>query len=154
MKKALYGLKQAPRSWYSRIDQHFQKLEFLKSPSEATYYVKGIDTNLILVSVYVDDLLVTGSDERLVEKFKVDMLKLFEMIDLGLMSYFLGMEVKQDRDGFLINQRKYAKEILKNLHMEDCRTPDTSMNQKEKFSKDDVLKKLMKANIGATRLVA
>ena len=55
LKKALDGLKQAPRAQYSRIDEHLQSLGFVKSPSEATLYVKETDANLIVVSVYVDD---------------------------------------------------------------------------------------------------
>ena len=50
------------------------------------------------------------------------------MIDLGLMSYFLGMKVKQDHDGVFISQKKYAREILKKLHMEDCKSTSTPMN--------------------------
>ncbi|RVW22457.1 hypothetical protein CK203_099258 [Vitis vinifera] len=109
-------------AWYSRIDEHLQSLGFVKSPS---------------------------SNEKLVKEFKAEMLKVFEMTDLGLMSYFLGMEVKQDHDGVFISQKKYAKEILNKFHMEDCKRTSTPMNQKEKFSKDDGAKKWMKANIGA-----
>jgi len=65
------------------------------------------------------------------------MLKVFEMMDLGLMSYFLGMEVKQNQDGVFICQMKYVGEILMKFHMEDCKCTNTPMNQKEKFSKDD-----------------
>jgi hypothetical protein len=65
------------------------------------------------VSLYVDDLLVTGSNELLVEEFKQEMMNVFEMIDLGLMTYFLGMEVKQSQNEVFICQKKYAKEILK-----------------------------------------
>ncbi|KAL6311410.1 hypothetical protein AAG906_035533 [Vitis piasezkii] len=145
LKKALYGLKQAPVACRG-IDEHLQSLGFVKSPSEATLYVKGTDANLIVVSVYVDDLLVTGSNEKLVKEFKVEMLKVFEMTDLGLMSYFMGMEVKQDHDGVFISQKKYAKEILNKFHMEDCKGSDTN-ESKEKFSKDDGEEKWMKANI-------
>ena len=49
------------------------------------------------MSLYVDDLLVTGSNVKLVEEFKEDMRKAFEMTNLGIMTYFLGMEVKQDQ---------------------------------------------------------
>ena len=55
-----------------------------------------------VIFVYVDDLLVIGSDEKLIEEFKAEMLKEFEMTVLGLMSYFLGMEVKQRHDGIFI----------------------------------------------------
>ena len=95
LKKALYGLKQAPRAWYSRIDSHLTDLGFTKSLSEFTLYIKKVDTDVIIVSLYVDDLLVTGSNEKLIEKFKEEMKNVFEMTDLGKMSFFLGMEVQQ-----------------------------------------------------------
>lgn len=94
LKKTLYVLKQAPRAWYSRIDEHLQKLGIVKSLSEVTLDVKGTYTNLVIVSIYVDDLLVTRNNEDLVAEFKTEMLKVFEMTDLGFMAYFLGMEVK------------------------------------------------------------
>ncbi|XP_052193894.1 uncharacterized mitochondrial protein AtMg00810-like [Diospyros lotus] len=65
------------------------------------------------------------------------MLQEFEMTDLGLMSYVLGMEVKKNHDGVFICQKKYAREILKKFHMEDCKSTSTPMNQKVKFSKHD-----------------
>ncbi|GMP62936.1 LOW QUALITY PROTEIN: hypothetical protein CsSME_00024846 [Camellia sinensis var. sinensis] len=104
LKKTLYGLKQAPRAWYSRIDSHLLSLGFVKSLSEFTLYVKEA-TDLIIVPVYVDDLLIIGSNEELVKEFKAEMLMVFEMTDLGLMSYFLGMEVKQRQHEVFICQK-------------------------------------------------
>ncbi|XP_020263962.1 uncharacterized protein LOC109839911 [Asparagus officinalis] len=137
LKKALYGLKQAPRAWYSRIDVHLLSLGFVKSLSEATLYVKHKDDDILIVSLYVDDLLVTGNNIMLVEEFKQEMMQVFEMTDLGLMTYFLGMEVKQGKNEVFICQKKYAKEILKKFQMEECKTVSTPMNQKEKLSKED-----------------
>jgi len=88
-------------------------LGFVKSLSKATLYVKLKDNDVLIVSLYVDDLLVIGSNELLVEEFKQEMMNVFEMIDLGLMTYFLGMEVKQSQNEVFICQKKYAKEILK-----------------------------------------
>ena len=65
------------------------------------------------------------------------MMQAFEMTDLGLMSYFLGMEIKQGQDEVFIYQKKYAKEILKKFNMEDCKEMNTPMNKKEKLSKND-----------------
>ena len=59
------------------------------------------------------------------------------MTDLGLMSYFLGIEIKQNQDEVSLSQRKYAKEILKKFLMENCKAVNTPMNQKEKLIKDD-----------------
>ena len=94
LKKALYGLKQAPRAWYSKIDEHLLSLGFKKSMSEATLYVKHHNNDVLIVSLYVDDLLLTGNNARPVEDFKQEMMKGFEMIDLRLMTFFLGMEIK------------------------------------------------------------
>jgi hypothetical protein len=63
-------------------------------------------------------LLILRNDEKLIKEFKAEILKVFEMTYLGLLSYFLGMEVKQSHDGIFICQKKYAREILKKFHME------------------------------------
>ena len=77
LKKALYGLKQAPRAWYSRIDEHLLNLGFAKSLSESTLYVKHNGAGILIISLYVDDLLVTGNQTSLVEKFKLEMMEFF-----------------------------------------------------------------------------
>jgi hypothetical protein len=81
--------------------------------------------------------LITGSNELQIEEFKQEMMRVFEMTDLGLMTYFLGMEVKQSKNEVFICQKKYAKEILKKFQMEECKATSTPMNQKEKLCKDD-----------------
>ncbi|XP_058009645.1 uncharacterized mitochondrial protein AtMg00810-like [Hevea brasiliensis] len=65
------------------------------------------------------------------------MMKVFEITNLGLMSYFLGIEIKQKENEVFISQNKYAKEILKKFQMEDCKAVNTPMNQKEKLCKED-----------------
>lgn len=64
-------------------------------------------------------------------------MNIFEMTDLGLMTYFLGMEITQRKNEIFICQKKYAREILKKFHLDDCKEVNTPMNQKEKFSKED-----------------
>lgn len=95
LRKALYGLKQAPRAWYSRIDHHLKELGYIKSDSEHTLYRKeGKDDEVLLIILYVDDIVYTSSSSTLLEQFKLDMMNTFNMSDMGLMSYFLGLEVK------------------------------------------------------------
>jgi hypothetical protein len=62
LKKALYRLKQAPRAWYGRIDDYLISSSFQKILSEATLYVKKINNDVLVISLYVDDLLVTGGN--------------------------------------------------------------------------------------------
>ncbi|KAJ8641623.1 hypothetical protein MRB53_018317 [Persea americana] len=72
-----------------------------------------------------------------IDAFKREMKDVFEMSDLGKMTFFLGMEVKQTQNEIFICQHKYAKEILKKFNMEECKPKATPMNQKEKFCKED-----------------
>ena len=136
--KALYGLKQAPRAWYSRVDTYFLQNGFKMSQNEATLYVKT-DGNgsKIIVSLYVDDLLVTGNNDDGIIKFKESMLKEFEMTDLGVMNYFLGMEVHQLNDGIFLSQRKYAMDVLRKFKMESCKPVSTPLAINEKLTKSD-----------------
>ena len=125
LKKALYGLKQAPRAWYSRIDDHLSDLGFQKSLSESTLYIKHVNSYIIIISLYVDDLLVTGSNVMLIQELKKERMKVLEMTDLGEMDFFLGMKIKQIQDQIFICQKKYAKEILRKFRMDDCKSMST-----------------------------
>jgi len=102
LKKALYELKQALRAWYIRIDDYLMSFGFQKSLSEVTLYVKKINNDILIISLYIDDPLVTGSNAQQVEEFKQKMMQTFEMTDLGLMIFFLGMEIKQSKDEIFI----------------------------------------------------
>lgn len=95
MHKALYGLKHEPRAWYRKIDDCFVKQGFVKNSSEHSLYKKVADEGkILLVCIYLDDLICMGTSAMMIEEFKQSMNKAFEMSDLGLMSYFLGLEVK------------------------------------------------------------
>ena len=74
LKKALYGLKQAPRCWNSKIDEYLLKNGFIKSPSEPSLYVKKEGTDFLILCLYVDDLIYTGTNAKMVEDFKKAMM--------------------------------------------------------------------------------
>ena len=92
LKKALYGLKQAPRTWYDIIDSFLSSLGFTKSKADSTLYYKVEEWNPVILLLYVDDLFVTGED-GLIDDMKRKLAAEFEMKDLGMMHYFLSMEV-------------------------------------------------------------
>jgi hypothetical protein len=93
LKKVLYGLRQAPRAWNAKLDGSLLSLGFRKSTAEHGVHVRGTGEEKLIVGVYVDDLIITGHHG--IHKFKDQMKKLFKMSDLGLLSYYLGLEVKQ-----------------------------------------------------------
>ncbi|KAL1190679.1 Retrovirus-related Pol polyprotein from transposon RE1 [Cardamine amara subsp. amara] len=118
--KALYGLKQAPRAWFSRIEEYFAKEGFKKSGNEETLFLKtNKQVDSPIVSIYVDNLIYTGNDISMIREFKELMQKEFEMTDLGKMSFFLGIEVRQTPKGIHISQSKYALEVLRRYEMEN-----------------------------------
>ena len=92
LKKALYGLKQAPRVWYARIDGYLHSLGFSKSTADSNLYFKVVHNHHLILVLYVDDLFLTR-EEQLIAQCKWEITFEFEMKDLGLMHYFLGLEV-------------------------------------------------------------
>lgn len=89
LKKALYRLKQAQCGGYNRIDNYFINQGSKRSKSKQTMYIKTQGSNdTFILSLYVDDLIYTRNNEKMIMDFKKDMIKMFEMTDLGLMYYF------------------------------------------------------------------
>lgn len=134
--KALYGLRQAPRAWYSKLDESLLKLGFCRSKSEHAVYMRGIGARRLIVGVYVDDLVITGADESDIDKFKSEMKHTFQMSDLGLLKYYLGLEVHQGEEGITVCQRAYAAKILESAGLTGCNISHTPMEPRLKLSKD------------------
>jgi hypothetical protein len=92
LKKALYGLKEAPRAWYSRIDAYLQQLGFEKSEADPNLYYIVVGEDPLILLLYVDDVFITGA-KRLINSCKESLASEFEMTDIGLIHYFLRLEV-------------------------------------------------------------
>jgi hypothetical protein len=112
LKKALYGLKQAPRAWNARLNTELHLLGFRQSELEHAMYTRGFGKSRFLVGMYIDDLIITGSNEEELRQFKAEMMQHFKMSDLGLLSFYLGIEVRQNSNGITLNQAAYARKIL------------------------------------------
>ena len=107
----------------------------MRCPYEPAVYVKEKQGNILLVALYVDDLIFMGNNEEMIKDFKKEMTQEFEMTDLGLMRFFLGIEVKQDKSGIFISQEAYSTSILKKFRMEHCNPVATPMELGTKLSK-------------------
>ncbi|KAG6493852.1 hypothetical protein ZIOFF_048855 [Zingiber officinale] len=109
-----------------------------QSPNEPSLYVKvGEKGNFLIVCLYVDDVIYTGTDIKMVEDFKLAMMKKFEMSNLGLMRYFLGFQVKQSSGEIFISQEKYVEDLLKKFQMLSCKPVPTPMALNEKLQQED-----------------
>ncbi|KAK9074991.1 hypothetical protein SSX86_003310 [Deinandra increscens subsp. villosa] len=134
--KALYGLKQAPRAWNYKLDKTLKELGFSKCTHEPAVYMIKKSGSVLLLGVYVDDIILTGSREKDVEMFKEKMKASFDMSDMGLLSYYLGIEVKQEKGEITLMQSAYAKKILKLARMERCNPSQYPMEHRLSLTKE------------------
>jgi hypothetical protein len=94
LRKALYDLRQALRAWNSKLNDTLKKMNFVQSEHEHTMYRRSHGDDILLVGVYVDDLVITGSSLAAVKELKEEMKRAFLMSDLGLLSFYLVIEVR------------------------------------------------------------
>jgi hypothetical protein len=128
--KALYGLRQAPRAWNAKLDTTLVSLGFTRCSLEHGVYRRGNTDSFLLVGVYVDDLVITGSKTSDVVGFKAQMKQMFEMSDLGLLIYYLGIEVQQQQGEITLTQAAYAGKILERAGLSNCNPCNTPMEQR------------------------
>ena len=109
----LYGLKQASRQWYERLSLFLLSHEYERGKIDKTLFIKKAGTNIILVQIYVDDIVFGSSNVKLCEDFFKAIQGEFEMSMIGELSFFLGLQVKQSKEGIFVCQSKYCKAFLR-----------------------------------------
>ena len=113
LKKVLYGIKQSPRAWFGRFAKFMKEFGYKQSKGDHTLFIKHSTVGGITVLlVYVDDIIVTGNDEREKHEVKQRVAKEFEIKELGKLKYFLGIEVAYSTQGIFISQQKYVIDLL------------------------------------------
>ncbi|RVW39260.1 Retrovirus-related Pol polyprotein from transposon RE1 [Vitis vinifera] len=134
LRRSLYGLKQSPRAWFSRFSSVFKSLACFAVQQTIQFFI--IITpwgQCIYLVVYVDDIVITGSDQDGIQKLKQHLFTHFQTKDLGKLKYFLGIEIAQSSSGVVLSQRKYALDILEETGMLDCKPVDTPMDPNVKL---------------------
>ncbi|GJT55206.1 putative ribonuclease H-like domain-containing protein [Tanacetum coccineum] len=140
--KALYGLHQAPRAWYARLSTFLLKHNYRRGTIDKTLFIKKNSRDIILVQVYVDDIIFGSTNQTWCDEFEVLMKREFEMSAMGELTFFLGLQVKQQPDGIFISQDKYVQDMLRRFDMESVRpatTPYEAAKPKSKDEPDDAL---------------
>ncbi|GJW18136.1 putative ribonuclease H-like domain-containing protein [Tanacetum coccineum] len=111
VQKALYGLHQAPKAWH-KVD-------------------------ILLVQVYVDDIIFGSIKKELCSAFEKLMHEKFQMSSMGELTFFLGLQVQQKKDGIFISQDKYVVEILKKFWFKEVKIASTPMETQKPLLKDE-----------------
>ncbi|XP_019192723.1 PREDICTED: uncharacterized protein LOC109187019 [Ipomoea nil] len=110
---SLYGLKQASRQWNAKLTTALQDNGFKQSAADPSLFTKVSDKSFMALLIYVDDILVAGSDSQQIHSLKEFLDKTFKIKDLGHINYFLGLEAFRTDNGLNLCHRKYTLEILK-----------------------------------------
>jgi hypothetical protein len=127
LRKVLYGLKQAPRAWYARLRGFLFSKGFEMGKVDKSLFLLRHGDDILIVQVYVDDIVFGCSSHSLVARFAEDMSKEFEMPMMGELQFFLGLQIKQTKEGTFVHQAKYTKDILKKFKMDDSKPLSTPM---------------------------
>ncbi|CAM8977134.1 unnamed protein product [Rhodiola kirilowii] len=134
LNKSLYGLKQAPRQWFSKFADSLFSYGFTQSPNDHSLFTLNKGNEFIILLVYVDDIVMTGTSIPLISAIKAFIHAEFRIKDLGLLKYFLGIEVARSSSGIFINQRKYALDLLTETGLLGCKPNTTHMHIKQKLA--------------------
>lgn len=115
--KSLYGLKQASRQWFAKLSHALQQHGFKQSKNDYSLFTLRNGSQLTIVAVYMDDMLITGLDPIAIQQLKTYLHDVFTIKDLGRMHYFLGLEVNYVPEGIILCQRKFTRELLEDADM-------------------------------------
>ncbi|KAI3521421.1 hypothetical protein L1887_10887 [Cichorium endivia] len=142
--KSLYGLKQAPRKWNEKLTSSLINFGFVQSKNDFSLYIKQDKDLFIILLVYVDDIVLTGNNENEIKSVKDFLKSQFLIKDLGILRFFLGIEIVKTNNGLCLSQRKYCLELLYEfglLGSKPIRTPlDVNVTiSSSSCSKDDDL---------------
>lgn len=137
LKNSLYGLTQSPRQWYKRFDDFMIKSSFNRSSYDSCVYYKVLPgNNFIYLLLYVDDMLIACKNNKDINRVKAQLMKEFEMKDLGHTKKILGMDIVRNRkkETVFLSQRGYLQKVLKRFEMLEAKPVLTPLAQHFKLS--------------------
>ncbi|GKE13498.1 putative ribonuclease H-like domain-containing protein, partial [Tanacetum coccineum] len=135
--KALYGLQQALRAWYETLSSFLMENGFRRDTIDKTLFINKKKSDIMLVQVYVDDIIFGSTKKSMCIEFEDCMHKRFQMSSMGELTFFLGLQVKQQPDGIFTSQDKYVADILKKFDFWSIRTATTPIESNKPLVKNE-----------------
>jgi hypothetical protein len=139
LKKSLYGLKQAPRQWYLKFDRFMTEQGYNRCHSDHCVYFKRLENgSYIILLLYVDDMLVVGSNMQDINVLKKKLANSFAMKDLGAAKKIFGMRITRDRKNrkLTLSQGEYTKKVLERFRMQNAKPVSTPLASHFKLTKE------------------
>ncbi|KAJ3699854.1 hypothetical protein LUZ61_003559 [Rhynchospora tenuis] len=134
LRKSIYGLRQAPRMWFSKLTAALETYGFIQSKADYSLFTCRKGDAFIAILIYVDDLVVAGNDSGAIQNFKRYMSEVFHMKDLGVLKYFLGIEIARSPTGLFLSQRKYALDMLAESGLLGAKPAATPVEQNHRLA--------------------
>ncbi|GJR15339.1 putative ribonuclease H-like domain-containing protein [Tanacetum coccineum] len=151
--KALYGLHQAPRAWYDTLANYLLCNGFERGKIDQTLFIKRHKGHILLVQIYVDDIIFGSTKKELCDEFEKLMKDKFQMSSMGELTFFLGLQVQQKKNGIFISQDKYVHEILRKFNYSNVKSASTPIDLEKPLVQDgdaaDVDEHLYRSMIGS-----
>jgi len=134
--KSLYGLKQAPKQWHKKFDDVMIDSGFKINECDKCVYMKDTPNGYVILCLYVDDMLIAGSNEKMIRSTK-DMLKArFDMKDMGLADVILGVQITRTQNGLVLSQTHYVDKILEKFNANDSNIAKTPIDTSQHLAKN------------------
>nr|GFC77537.1 retrotransposon protein, putative, unclassified [Tanacetum cinerariifolium] len=134
--EALYGLHQAPRAWYETLATYLLENGFHRGTIDQTLFIKKQQKDILSVQIYVDNIIFGATNKALCQSFEKLMKDNFQMSSMGELTFFLGLQVKQKKDGIFISQDKYVAKILRNFGLSEGKSASTPIDAEKPLLKD------------------
>lgn len=136
LKCSLYGLKQAPRAWYDKFCSTLLGFSFTQSHYDSSLFIHSTSAGIVLLLLYVDDMIITGSDHASIQRLKQQLQASFHMKDLGNLHYFLGLKVHSIFKGIFLHKHKYATNLISMVGLELANPIDTPLEVNVKYHRN------------------
>ncbi|GJZ33379.1 uncharacterized mitochondrial protein-like protein, partial [Tanacetum coccineum] len=125
------------KAWYETLSTYLLDNEFQRGKIDKTLFIKRYKGDILLVQVYVDDIIFGSTKKELCIEFEKLMHEKFQMSSMGELTFFLGLQVQQKKDGIFISQDKYVGEILKKFGFTEVKTASTPIETQKPLLKDE-----------------
>ena len=132
--KSIYGLKQASRQWHEKLLTALETQGFIQSKHDYSLFINKQNGHINIAAVYVDDIILTGTDVDTLKALKAYLHQEFSIKDLGRLNYFLGMEVGYTTDGIILSQKKFTRELIESCGFDTTKRAITPLPMTVKLS--------------------
>ena len=119
--KAIYDLKKAPRAWFDSFTSQLYHIGFQASSADSNLFIMHQGSFVVYLLLYVDDIIITGNSVPFIDHLVSRLAAVFDLKDLGPLTYFLGLQIEYTSLDLFIHQSKYALDLLTKFNMLDCK---------------------------------